>query len=413
MQAFLPTDNSTEANFFRCKGERNYVNYIDRINAQDVPDDIKTAYNNMVDITGKHPDASYIDYANNRHGSTGLFNLDGFMSKSKIEQAQKELAKSDSILWVGVISFTPEMASKICDNKTEAQALISNHFPKLIEGSHLDIDNLNVMGAYHTNTDNPHIHLIFHEKNPTHINKDGSLAHSRKLVLPKKNFDNFKYAIAQETLQKNYGFSSLRNPIKESLRVNIANDKFHLSNLVALSKDIIKEGHFQYARLSSDNKRTVDGLVQYALKNSPDTLTLYETYRKNVLKTQTDFFKIAKENNLKPSVKAKNFYSNRMNDLNERLGNTVLKVIKSEFLRQQKKAVALQQFSGNKKSIASGKFIKLSNSFDLSNGEFKKIMNKLVKDFQENVHGQSVESFKLEKKLKGENLIFDEQEDRG
>lgn len=408
LKAFAPQDFSEESNFFRCREERSNISYISTKQSKDLPENDRIAFDNMADLSSHYP--TNIGYASHRKGSAGLFNSKKFLNNQEIEDAKKAIKQTKGFVWAGIVSFTPEMASQICNNKNKAHELVSAHIHKLFDNTFLNADNIEWYGAYHTNTDNPHIHLTLFEKEPMQLTSNGKKIYSSRFKIPIKNIDSFKFAIAQEASSVDYVFTKLRDPIRNALKTNVLNDKFHLKNILSLGKDIIKGNIFQYNRLPKEHKELVNKMVKYTLRNFPGTLDLYKEYENKLLDTQASFISLAKENNVKPSKEAQSFYSSRVEDLNGRLANTMLKILKNEHLREiHKKQTLIEKYpkGGAYSPSISKRFIKDSNRLDVGINELKKMLQSFSEQVQKDIYMQTQNDYTLEKKIRGEVAIYD------
>lgn len=408
LKAFSVKDFSEEGKFYRCRTDKNNISYISEKFSKELSEKERIEFENMAEMGETFP--SNIGYMANRKGSAGAFNKDKFLNQTEINKVKQRLKNTESFVWAGVVSFTPEMASSICYNRDCAKDLITNHLHKLFENTTFDYDNIDWIASYHTNTDNPHIHLTFYEKEPLNIASNGKKKYSSRFMLPKENMDSFKYAITQEKNSFVYSFTRLRDPIRQSLKTNVLNNKFHMKNLLTVGKPIIDEGLFQYNRLSPENKALIKNLVKYTLRNFPDTLQYYDDYKKQLIDTQASFISLAKENGVKPSKEAQKFYSSRITDLDTRLANTMLKILKNESLREEHKISTLNakyHHKGNLSQDISKRFIKESNKLDIGVAELNRLLFAFNKTVQKDIYMQTEEDFKIKKRIRGEVAIYE------
>ncbi len=329
LQAFRHFDKSDDANFFRCRDpKRNNLDYITRPSAIGFLDD--DIADTMGAITGPGTAGTNLGYVNNRFGSGGAFDKNGPLTKSNLKKHAAKMRDTKTIVWAGILSFTPEEAQKVCYNKECAQSLIEEHLHKLFENTDISYDNIEYVGAYHTNTDNPHIHLTFYEREPLRISSSGKPGYTSKLLIPKKNINSFKYAIlTSEKDNKLNAFYKLRNPVRNSLRVNLNNDSAAIMNFLYTGKDIWKSGIKQYSRLPSSHQKLIDEMVISTLGRSEEGLANYNNYKDSLLSAQATLINLAKQNNMNPSAEATSFYTKRINELHTRLGNEMLRMMRN------------------------------------------------------------------------------------
>lgn len=405
-QGFQYNDNSEKGQFYRCKNNKNILNYVDRESAntgandndyREICSDLRVSFDN------KKSAGNILGYANNRHGSSGLFNENGFLSDKEINSLSNKMSSTKSIIWSAVISFTPEASAQICASPEQARELISNNLHLLFKNSHLDFDNIEWTGAYHSNTDNRHIHLVMFEKNPLHIDAKGNRCFSNKLTLPKANFSNFKYGIARNIDSKQFKSYLLRNDTKNSLAFDLSNDKQFLSSILHRSKDIIEKGYFQYNRLTDKQKTTVDEFVQETLRRNPKLKTKYDDYLQSLQKEQYHILEVFKHNKTAPTEEAKNFFKSRYTEFNVRLANTVLKAIKQAHNARIPYAnyKASVTTVGNKNSSI---MMRKKRYLDLSQTLSQQILRNINNEMQQTITNETMEQYRFEKKQKGEAI---------
>ena len=107
-----------------------------------------------------------LGYAGERPGSTGLWGPDGFYTKEDIKEMREKLRGSDCPVWHGVVSFSAEFGEKYAWDTKQAQKLIKDVMPRFLKAQGLSIDNVTWTAAYHVNTDNNHVHLLWFENEP-------------------------------------------------------------------------------------------------------------------------------------------------------------------------------------------------------------------------------------------------------
>lgn len=401
LNAYSVKDTSEEADFFRCRTSRNIIGYMTARPSNRLDENEQRKFENLAEMSENIP--SNLDYMNNRKGSAGSFNAKKHLNKQEVDNYKKALKNCKGYVWAAIVSFTPEAASQICRNRDMARELLCRHLDKLFTNTRISPDNIDWIASYHTNTDNPHIHLEFFEKKPTQLSSSGEKRYTSKFLIPKENLTDFKYGITQELRTFDYQFTKLRNPIRDSMQTNILNDKFHLKNLLNVGKPIIDEGYYQYERLSDDNKKLATSLVQYFLRNFPETMDLYKKYDEALIDRQAEFFSFAKENGMKPSQAAVSFYSSRKEELDRRLANGVLKILKNEVLRENTKNIEMAK---NRPHL-SRSLIKKSNMLDVGSNELKRILFSFNERVKSDIIAQTQEDYNLSKKIKGESVIYE------
>lgn len=407
--------------FVRCKNSFNIVDYLNRKeatikNAEITASDI--LMDESLEVMG---DWNIASYAANRKGSAGAFTLDkDKLDKNDLRQIMKELRTTRSTVWTGVLSFTPQLAKQFCNSREQAQKIVKENLSKLFENSKLDFANIKVFGAYHVNTQHPHIHLVFWEKQPTRLSSKGKLTYNynhptKKPFLPAECLSNFKFAVAKSLNENKLDFWSLRDKIRTAVRDDL-NDTNHinfLSSMYDKDKDIIEKAGKQYGRLSADEKRKIDKSVMEFINRNPKIKKTYDTYTALLMQTHLQNIKLLKSNNMKVPERTKQFYDSRISELRARLGNEYLKNMKifgESHGRYQTKRLALP-LPPNKES---------SSSYMRNIRAIKKplqsatrvVLAKLERAVSDNVilFKNNLDKYFAELKAKGVDLIYGEEE---
>ena len=358
--------------FYRCRNkDSNIIDYMDRKNASDKLDDKEIekikSFIEDTNVTGK----SIIGYAKNREGSTGIFSKD---ASDTPENLSEKLKKTGSIIWHSVLSFTPEVSSKFCSNKADAEKLIRATFPKFFKkNKSLDYDNIDWFGAYHTNTDNRHIHLVFWEKTPQNIDSYGNKNYATHGKIPVENFTIFKWSVEKYFHKNKLEFFSVRDEVRQMVTSVAKNNKSFFNSLVEKGASIIQDGHFQYARLKPEEKKTIDSFLKVIFSNHKEIKNKYDGYKKDLLNAQATFIKMHNDlHTTKIPKETLNYYSTRKKDLDSRLSNALLGQLKEYAIKKNELEQSVGYVNGkwspsklspkNRKAIVSRGLSKLANS---------------------------------------------------
>ena len=367
-------DTSERNDFYRCKNASfNIVTYVDRDSAADkLPDEeakkVKAAIEHT-ELTG----TSILGYGDKRKGSTGLFFKDEKNADKGKQKAIKDLQETGSNVWHSVLSFTPEISNLFCTNKAEANKLLQKTLPDLFKNSGLDYNNINWCAAYHTNTDHRHIHLVFWEKEATHISSKGEKSFTKKGNIPQSCFANFKASILKNYSESGLEYFSMRDEIRQGITSTMKNNRSLFESFVSRSASIIEGGHYQYGRLNDEQKKTVDAFAKLALEKDPALAKKYNEYLKNLKHSQALYIKAYTDNNVKKIPKnVTSFYSSRKKELDARLGNAVLKQLKEYVFQREKEQRSLGYKNGawqpsklspkNRKAILTSKMGRVADS---------------------------------------------------
>lgn len=410
---YCPPEDTSERNaFYRCKNASfNIVSYIDRDNAADkVPDEDAK----IIKATLEHTQLdgnSVLGYADKRKGSTGVFFKEqGTDAESSMQKTIAELQKTGSNVWHSVLSFTPEISNLFCSNKAEAQALLIKTLPSLFKGSQLDYNNVNWFAAYHTNTDNRHVHLVFWEKEATNINSKGEKTFTKKGTLPPECFAAFKASILKNYANSSLDFFSMRDDIRQGICHTLKSNRNLFEALVTHSEDIIRGGHYQYARLSKEQRKVIDTFAKLALKQSPELSKKYDDYTKKLKELQAQYIKAYTDNNISSIPKnVTSFYSSRKKELDARLGNALLKQLK-EYAFERKTA---QHEVGYRNGVWESSKLSPKNRKAIINAKMGKLADKALKMFFSEMEPElaqqvmTTEEFRNKLKREGMEVIYE------
>lgn len=417
--------------FYRCKFDRNIIEYLDRKGAVDkLSEEEQQRVKAFVEMSNKS-EKNIVDYADERKGSTGIFTQKkDFAEKDKFK-LKKELGETKSNIWNSVISFTPEFGAQFCNNKDAAREIIENCLPQLFKNSKLDYDNIEWFGAFHTNTDNPHIHLVFFEKKAQNLDSKGNKSFIKAGKIPEKNLDNFKTGIAKYLNMSKLDYLPMRDKIRNEALLNFKNNKEMLNCFLRYGSGIIEDGNFQFKRLSKENQELVKSFVKKTIESSPELETMYAAYKEKLLNTQSELIGLYSDTRFSSTNKAKkipdevnNFYGSRTDELDNRLCNSFLKILK-DYALQRNKIDNDYNLANNSKRYLSK--IRTDSVYGRASDDYStktkayaardlfNIANKLIKGFMLDSGeivtecDKTTEQYKRECIERGETLIYDDQ----
>lgn len=378
--------------FYRCHSDYNIVTYSNDHGVDNIPLDTIEEMESILDDKGnlKIIDKNYIDYMQNRGGSTGLFDKDGSIDKSQFKEYQEKLRTTHSTIWNGILSFTPEYSDIYCRNKKEAYNTIKNTIDNFFLEAGLTPENMEWFSAYHTNTDNRHIHIIFFEKEPLELNSKGQPKwHNYKL--PKNVICNYKYKIANYHHAVDYGYFALRDTARMELKTYL-NKSENQDYIINLSKDLGLLTSKQYARQTNETKSKLKNALEQLIEMDssheetnletgevlikPGLKEITDRYFKSLHKTQLQIINNYNEVNVKMSDNAKKFESNRITEYYNRMCNELLKCI-FEFRQTEKNLSDDKNFTKDLESALNDlKGIDLKTDFKTNEEAYKSICYK-------------------------------------
>lgn len=401
--------NTDKNNFYRCKNSNaNIISYLERMKSKDNFSNSEIEkINNYLELSNA-ASKNILNYQNFRPGSTGSFNQKGMLEKDDLKKIYSELATTKSLVWDAVLSFTPQVAEKICSSKNQAQKLIKDNLQYLFQNSNIDFNNIKWLGSFHLNTDNPHIHLVLWEKDPKYIDSQGKRSYTKIGKIDKEYIDNFKYKICDIANLKTFNYYNLRDDTRRNLRLGIQNSKFYMDTFYKKTLPIIEKGHFQYARLDDKDKNTIDVLIKDFIKIRPDLADNVQLYKNNLADHQAHIVQNFMSLHQNVPDRAKNFYNERVNDFNVRLANEFLKIMKDYHNSQNNNSARK-----NTKSLASSRsYNSLIRAGYRENERLLHKVNELLTVFSGTITKQidfrsEKDDFIYNKMIRGDSLIYE------
>ena len=273
---------------------------------------------------------SFIDYAAGRDGSTGLFSKNGRLSPKERNNFGKNYKGGN--IWKGILSFDEEYAieNKIT-MKEKIERLFTDNFETIFKGSQIDPNNINWVGAYHPNTNNPHIHFIFYEGEKTRINHTTKELEWNRGKIGKEGFSTLKRNIVQE-IDGRLDWDILANKRKDvtkRFKEIIQRDKSNVvydieRDLYNLCLVIPRTGKIGYGTKEiKKHKKQIDAITNKLIK-------------KNIVTDEWDNWKATLENiydkdcEVQDNIgelhnKRSEFIYKRKEDMYRRLGNIIIK----------------------------------------------------------------------------------------
>ncbi|MDE6473377.1 MAG: relaxase MobL [Ureaplasma sp.] len=283
----------------------------------------------------------YIDYITRQEATFNQASFINLNSLELINNLEKEKIKTqfsklhkNQLVWDLVVSFEKDFCEK---NKIysvqDFSKAIKPSLEKLLETNNLNIEDLEIFGAFHQNTDNPHLHIGFFEKSEKYINRRGNKSFHKKGVLGGKDVKNFKlFSVEVEKfVEDDRLYSSLKNH-REYLKNNLPlfnKDEIYAETISYFSKNNIKT--FQFNKLNDEVKEKITNLVNHIIQNNEELKNQYNEYKNNLLELY-NLKKDRLDNHKLNSSKLDEWYKLQDDDINVRNCNSILKSIKKDIL---------------------------------------------------------------------------------
>ena len=343
-----------------------YINYIDREEA---------VRNYKLDEY-----SLFNDYMGNPKKCGNLFTSDrDFLSEDeskKLKRCFSIAQENGSFMWQDVFSFDNEWLEKhgMYDRRTGAldekrlMEAVRNSMAEMIERE--NFDSLIWSASMHFNTDNIHIHIASVELNPTRYTKEDGFMQYKNLYRMKSKFANTLIDRSNE-----------QKKINDIMRNNIINGKKEISfnkdiEMKRLVTEIIKKlpedkRQWQYGYNSLyEVKPLLDELTSYYIKNYKkddfeeliNSLDAEEEYLKEVYGEGEKYF-------------YKNYKKNKIDELYYRMGNALLREIKTEVIKKNDSKSFIKNYSYTNLALTAKDIKRLKKVFDK---DFEKIKNELA-----------------------------------
>lgn len=340
------------------KSRKNYSSYIDYINRKDA-----------LNKSEKSPRifSDYIDYMNDR--KKGAFGFDD--SKDKLEKENVldkakifDSAKNDNrVLWQDVYSF---------DNKFLEEENLYNSRTKELDSKSLinsvresmnkfkkdqDIDQLVWTGAIHRNTDNIHIHVAS-------VNMDKNVERDENGIQrgyrSEKTINNMKSKFVNNLLDRNNRLDIMTKQRDQIVKVDFFSvqtetQKHQLDEIKKRLPENKNKWNYNRKEIKKLQPLIDEYTNEYIKKNHKKK---YDEYNK-MLDKEVELNKRLYGEGTKEHERYKDTKTNKLNELNERMGNTLLNHLKDD--KHLKTIITESQFyhySEERKHNTSSKVVK-------------------------------------------------------
>lgn len=267
-----------------------------------------------------------VDVINDGDIDHGLFSFNGKCNLEREKQNVVDAYQNGSIVWKAIISLHEDDAiDKGLDLWEDWKNLVCNHVPKIAEIYGIDLKNFRWNAGYHTNTDNPHIHLTFYSTNPDEgrLSKNNTIASFKRIKSAIVN-DLFKEELDQLKVDKTNLRNVLKNEMSSKRHLNlIGNDK--LRKMVIETLEVLPRAGRKYYTYMPDNVKININCILKEMISSDEVLKLqYDKYKSN----HKEFVKVYNTEDAVVETKMKEFderfFSPTKNDFNG-LHNAILK----------------------------------------------------------------------------------------
>lgn len=274
----------------------------------------------------------YIDYADNEEKSSGIFNVNGLLSKEGKKRLRERLRVTDSCIWDMVVSFTEEYGDKNLTDYEQARKLLSATLPKFFKAAGFKPENITWYAGLHTNTDNRHIHISFFENEPMRFYRKENRYQYRHGKIRLQDLEMFKMDIEKYFLQPVESVKRVRKLLTDEART-VTDNRYDLSCskdlkrlLRKLYEEIPYEGKIAY---ESENmlhcKDTVNSIVSFILTNGENRFA-YKELTCAIAQRDKQLLDLCQKHKIQNSESY--LYGEKFQqDLYRRMGNAIIKEV--------------------------------------------------------------------------------------
>ncbi|KAA6372621.1 MAG: hypothetical protein EZS28_031852 [Streblomastix strix] len=247
--------------------------------------------------------------------NSGLFSDKKVLTTEETKRIREELKKNEGPIWHGIISIRDEFTSRF-NAQDDCIGFLHKYFPKLFRDNERDLDNIQVVGALHCNTDNRHIHFLCYEKE---VDQKRNTIYEAGFTVDSLNQcrEHASMFISGETET----WKKKRTELVHEFKENTKDEKD--SRLYCIVQELAgclpRYGHLQY------NREEIEPYKPTILKATMAIVGLYPEF-----KDKHDMIWHEYENKMtaSPSPTHRKWYDKVLNDYESQLCNTVLGLVK-------------------------------------------------------------------------------------
>ncbi len=229
------------------------------------------------------------DYSDYMEKGGALFDQNGVINEKKLDEIKQRLSTTRSIIWHGFISFEEAYKSQF-DTKEKCSDFLHDTFNVLIDNSHLDRDNIDLVAALHNDTEHHyHIHFTFFEREAKHKNN----TYTRKGKFSQRAIDNFVVSSnlylderrQQLHVERDRLIDRIRSvyPTARAAEFNREDNNVVAKAVTALADKLPETGRLGY---DSDNMKVlrpqIDNVVNLMIANDKTLCSAYVDWKNEV-----------------------------------------------------------------------------------------------------------------------------------
>lgn len=280
---------------------------------------------------------------NQNSEQSGLYNLlDTEPNDVELRKIKNDLKNLKGNFWELIVNPGDLGLDNNILCKDKWHEVLQENFKRFLKANNFDIDNVNVYYSIHGNTNYPHVHMFWYEKEPKHK--------KAKLDLNSINVFGYKVGLSikyDEDYQKinelTKGIWDTRKQITETIskhfqnNIKTDNNKNLYGEFIKASKNILDEinnkKNISYMRLSDENKENIEIIKKFLLNSDNDYSKLFNSYQKqienlNKLDIEDKFLK----------ERINKIIEKEMDDFQKQVGNKIIKSLLKAYEETNKKA---------------------------------------------------------------------------
>lgn len=288
---------------------------------------------------------------NQNNNQSGLYNLlNEKPIDVELDKVKKELKNLKSNFWELIVNPGDLALENNILCKDKWHEVLQENFKRFLKANKFESDNLNIYYSIHGNTNYPHVHMFWYEKEPKR--KKAKLDVNSINVFAYKVGLSIKYDEDYQKINKlTKGIWDTRKQITEIISGHFNNNtNLSTNNLnklfIKASKSILDEldqkKNISYMRLSDENKTNIEIIKDFLLTSDNDYSRLFNSYQKqikelNELNIEDKFLK----------EKIKKIIDKEIDEFKKQVGNKIIKSLLKAYEENNKNAFKSASSFGN------------------------------------------------------------------
>lgn len=250
----------------------------------------------------KNKDAEH--YFTREGTNTGLFNTKGPLTQEQVKELKEKLAKTESIIWHGFISFEEDLTNCM-DTQEKAIKFLNQTFNTFLDRTHLRKDNICLYASLHEDTDHRHIHFAFFENEPKRRDKNGVLGYTKKGLIDAKAFDNYLVSANMHLSEHAEEYYTSRDRAIDELNVvrktqnSWKRDRKLNKEIKELLEKLPKSGRLQYKSPNmAQYREDIDRVADMIIQGNKDVSSAHHSMLKQFARIEQELLELVKDNKL-------------------------------------------------------------------------------------------------------------------